>query len=1102
MSATRAIPQVGLLAKLRNRRGVITAVEPFDTGSAGDGTVHAVRVEYTDSNGPQSEMVLWEQEPTGEVVAANRMPDVERLAPMQGDAFDAVVRTARWQALQPLIGSDGKPVAQQQAVAAPLFGAVQAEDFQIEPLLRALQMPRVSLLIADDVGLGKTVEAGLILSELLLRRRIRRVLVLCPASLKQQWQQELDDKFALHVDVVDRKETHALQRGLGLDANPWRSFGRIVSSYHYLRQPDVLEQFLATCRTGDGTATSAQLPWDLLIVDEAHNLMPAAFGTDSALTEMLRQITPYFEHKLFLTATPHNGHTQCFSGLLELLDPIRFNKTDTLSVAAKTQIGEVVIRRLKRDINAMDVRNGKQPRFANRLLSKLDLRLSSAEQQLSVAFAAFRRAVKSAIAASQRGEQLAGSFAVEVLNKRLLSTPTTFAHSWWRFQAGLRDPQQTASAADAVSAGNAVREEQEDDREREGRTALAAQIIGAWLRPLAPLLVKQIVAVDEALNRLGLSDRPGEIGRPSHDSRLVALFAWLDSHLRHGNQWRQDERLIVFTEYKTTLDYLQRAIADHYGSGLWLDVLYGGMEPAARTAVRVAFNDPAAAIRVLVATDTASEGLNLQETARYLLHWDIPWNPSRLEQRNGRLDRHGQARDVTVLHFASEDDADLKFLAHVINKVQEIREDLGAMGEVFEAAFERRFQDQFDAAQLTATLDRQVAERRLVLADALAVANEPQAQHCDEAVAATQDLRRDADLAPTAMAKTTALAMGGRAGEHNLQGPDSNQYFRLVNVLPAWRDVVDEALRIKEGANKDSLPRIAFDPAACMQRMGERLVFRIPVHVRLLHLGHPVLRHTIQHFSRARFRASLPNSGEAAGDFTGWTVRRQVLPAGVQALVLLTVEELAVNALREPVHHWVRTLRLPVQDAAVLAQLAWLPPSGEQLPAVEAGDSGTARDLWLDIEGSVSAVQRKHALDLTAAIQGALADRRTTAQAHETQRYKERIAEVQRALSETSIAKLQRELDKIQSQGRAAAQIPLLEDDRLAQQQRQAELASRERDIQEELDRRKSRYGELLALLHRERDRVLTKVIPLRHQMSGAVQVMTLAVEIRLPLEG
>jgi superfamily II DNA or RNA helicase len=158
--------------------------------------------------------------------------------------------------------------------------------------------------------------------ELMLRRRIRRVLVLCPASLRTQWRDEMQEKFALPFEMVDRPSTLRLQRDVGVDANPWRTYERIIASYHYLKQPDVLEQFRTTAEPGE----DGGLRWDLLIVDEAHNLAPASFGADSELSRTLQRISPWFEHCVFLTATPHNGHTRSFSGLLEALDPVRFTR--------------------------------------------------------------------------------------------------------------------------------------------------------------------------------------------------------------------------------------------------------------------------------------------------------------------------------------------------------------------------------------------------------------------------------------------------------------------------------------------------------------------------------------------------------------------------------------------------------------------------------------------------------------------------------------------------------------------------------------------------------------------------------------------------------
>jgi hypothetical protein len=459
---TAALPRLGMIATVRNRRGVIASVEPYD--APGEGRLHLVRVEYTDHEGSAEDTLLWERERNVSLLEPTALPRIADEPPMHPADFDALVRATRWSAVTPF--RENKAL-----VAAPVFGAIQVEDFQLVPVLHALQMPRVSLLLADDVGLGKTIEAGLILTELLLHRRVRRVLILSPASLREQWQQEMRDKFSLSFDVVDREETHALQKRLGLDANPWRTFPRIIASYHYLKQPDVLERFRAACRQPEG---SALLPWDLLIVDEAHNLTPSNFGNDSDLCEMLRLISPWFEHKLFLTATPHNGHTRSFSGLLELLDPVRFTQTSEFTPAERKRVEEVVIRRLKREINETDAKAGRPQRFADRFLEPVPLFFGPREQMLSRAFLEFRKRLRQVVADSRRSEQLAGTFAVEVLNKRLLSCPATFADSWFRFKEGIAD-EEPAMAMEMVAAHHASEEDISDDGEKASRAQQASR---------------------------------------------------------------------------------------------------------------------------------------------------------------------------------------------------------------------------------------------------------------------------------------------------------------------------------------------------------------------------------------------------------------------------------------------------------------------------------------------------------------------------------------------------------------------------------------------------------------------------------------------------
>lgn len=178
---TAQVPREGMLARVRNRRCIIAGVDPFD---GHEGRFHMVNVEYTDSDGVPEETLLWEREVGTEFLEPTAMPQVAHKEPMRSDEFEALVRSARWSALTPFLDPDGGGVLEKPPIASPFHGAVQVEDFQLVPLLKALRMPRVSLLLADDVGLGKTIEAGLVMSELLLRRRIRRVLILTPAALR------------------------------------------------------------------------------------------------------------------------------------------------------------------------------------------------------------------------------------------------------------------------------------------------------------------------------------------------------------------------------------------------------------------------------------------------------------------------------------------------------------------------------------------------------------------------------------------------------------------------------------------------------------------------------------------------------------------------------------------------------------------------------------------------------------------------------------------------------------------------------------------------------------------------------------------------------
>lgn len=1076
-----ALPRVGMLATVRNRRGVISAVEPFAAAKNSE-LLHLVTVEFSDADGEPEEILLWEREREPVVLEPNALPRVDVEAPMHMHEFLALQRATRWTAITPFLSAEN-PDRQSEAVpTAPVYGAVSADDFQLVPLARAMRMPRVSLLLADDVGLGKTVEAGLILAELVRKRRIRRVLIITPASLRTQWQQEMEEKFSLGFDIVDKAFTHRLQKEMGLDANPWRAIPRIITSYHYLRQPDVLEQFIANCRSTQAHQ-GAQLPWDLLIVDEAHNLMPSNFGEDSDLAEMLRLLTPWFEHRLFLTATPHNGHTRCFSGLLEQLDPVRFTRTPAFTDKERDMIGDVLIRRLKSEINAQDKEAGRAPRFASRNLEPLTLYMARAEKDLARAVRAFCAALKRQIMAAPEVRSVL-NFAIEVLRKRLLSSSVTFADSWLRFKAGLAAQDQT-QASEVLAARRAVEEDIDDDRERESRNLHAAHVVGAWMHPYLDSLSNEVAAVDAALHALKITELPVTAKVPAVDARFDRLRELIRQRLRNAETWNTEERLIIFTEYKTTLDYLVQRLEREFGGDSGAIVqLYGGMSDEDRERIKLSFNDPTSPVQILVATDAASEGLNLQHTARLLVHFEIPWNPSRLEQRNGRIDRHGQARDVTIYHFASDDDADLAFVARVLEKVNDIREDLGSVGELFDAAFQRRMMELSDDKDVLADLDREISTRQHATNDARMVT----AERGIEDRARLERLLADLDLTPQSLQDTLRMALGLGAKQEPLQGPDSSGRMRLSTPLPArWQAVADDSLRLRSDHGvAGAMPWLVFDNRYFIHTVNGRPVFRPSPDTVLMHLGHPVMRQALTSFARLRF----PGGQSEFAPPSRWVVTRGALPARVDALVLLTIEELGINRLRETLHHWVRTVALPVANGELGAMLDYAGPhAGPDAGVEDASGATAARAIWDDVDGDVKTWLNAYRTRLTATLAVELKAAGEVATEHEKAAFERRIREVANLQREQSIEKIKREIEERRTQ---QLQYSLLEDVN--------EKAERElRDLQDELKRRQGQFGDLRQRLEQERERILKHVMPHRFDLLGSAQVFPVTIEIRLP---
>ncbi len=264
--------------------------------------------------------------------------------------FAAFLHTLRWNCVT---------ATDPNLFQSPFRAGIKIDAYQMEPLRKALRLPRVNLFIADDTGLGKTIEAGLIARELLLRKKAKTIVVATPPSVLEQWKGELEDRFGLIFEIIDRAYLARVRRERGFGVNPWRTHSRFLVSHNLLIDPiymDPMREWLGQ-----------MLPGSLLILDEAHHVAPSSggrYGIETKFTRAVRDLGNRFEHRLFLSATPHNGHSNSFSTLLELLDPYRF--TRGVKVRGKKALEDVMVRRLKEDIR--NVQGGFPRRIVERIV--------------------------------------------------------------------------------------------------------------------------------------------------------------------------------------------------------------------------------------------------------------------------------------------------------------------------------------------------------------------------------------------------------------------------------------------------------------------------------------------------------------------------------------------------------------------------------------------------------------------------------------------------------------------------------------------------------------------------------------------------------------
>jgi superfamily II DNA or RNA helicase len=675
-------PEEGRLVRCRGRMWVVTRTDrsglPTDElGADRLGTQHVVTLASVEDDARGEQIaVLWEAEPGTQVYDRGDLPVVTADGFDSPERFDAYLDAVRWGAITN---------ADSRALQAPFRSGIEIEDHQLTPLARALSMARVSLLIADDVGLGKTIEAGLIAQELLLRHQADTMMVICPPNLCGKWQREMSEKFGLRFEVIDSEAVKRIRRERGPAVNPFVVYPRMIVSGAWLKLP---AQQARLDEVVDPDPHHFPRTFDLLIVDEAHQAAPAAVGRyaqDSKYTQLIRRIVPHFEHRVFLTATPHNGYSESFEALLELVDSLRYSRgvePDERQLHQTT-----MVRRLKSELrDELPLGPDGRKAFPERKIEDLKVTHPAAELEGLALIDRYREELKRG--STNHAQRAGAEFVTLLLKKRLLSSPDAFwktinvhAETIRGHRAGSWDPDDLRGLYERAADDFAGDDDLDDATE--GATAAASE--ASALSPEADRLLDQLISW-------------AEHHRGKADAKTTRLLEFIEDVCEPSNGWN-DERVIVFTEYRDTLDFL-RALISAKG---WLadgrvEFVVGGIDPKKRARIIEEFNyDPAhTKVRVLIATDTASEGIDLHEQCHRLVHMEVPFNPNRLEQRNGRIDRHGQpANEVLVYHFVGEDSAgqpvdDIDFLVRIAKKIHEIRDDLGSASPVLASQIEQR----------------------------------------------------------------------------------------------------------------------------------------------------------------------------------------------------------------------------------------------------------------------------------------------------------------------------------------------------------------------------------------------------------------------------
>ncbi|MGD6745420.1 helicase-related protein [Streptomyces sp. BH106] len=681
---------------------VIVALQMF--GSA------AAQVTYRRPDGTVEETILYREHEDG--LAPGSAPSGQQIFSADPELFRLAAEALRI-----------RMAARGDAMLAVSTSLLDPLPHQIQAVYNEL-LPRTPLrfLLADDPGAGKTIMAGLYIKELALRGDLERCLIVAPGGLVDQWQDELLEKFGLDFTLLTKQLIDTTIDGSVFDKHP-----RLIARMDSLSRSEELQEQLG------------ESAWDLIVVDEAHRMSASYFGAELKTTkryllgQLLGGITRHF---LLMTATPHAGLEENFQLFMALLDSDRFTGKYRDGVHQHDASG-LMRRMVKEDLLTFD---GKKL-FPERRAYTIPYELSPAEQEL------YERVTEYVREEMNRAERLDGrrgnqvGFALTVLQRRLASSPEAIGKSLERRRRRLearRDEMQAAKQQvelgivaeplfPVLPSGTASLDSELEELSGEELEDLEETVVDSASAALT------IAELDQEIDSLRDLERLA--------SRVLALGEdrkWLElSALLQDNEHMRDaegraRKLIIFTEHRDTLEYLGRRIRSLIGRPEAVVTIHGGTPRKQRRDIRDSFNqDPD--VQILLATDAAGEGLNLQR-AHLMVNYDLPWNPNRIEQRFGRIHRIGQSEVCHLWNLVADNTREGQVFQRLLDKIEQQSKAYegkvyNVLGEIFEGEPLRELlveairygDDPAVQSRLDDVIDARVGERAVELIKGLAL---------------------------------------------------------------------------------------------------------------------------------------------------------------------------------------------------------------------------------------------------------------------------------------------------------------------------------------------------------------------------------------------